>query len=76
MWGCLLASDSDLNEAATFFRHVELTIVYGTRDKFADTGMIADYEKLLRENSVPYSLETFNGGHRMDRATLERLAGG
>src|SRR5687768_2159509 len=74
MWGCLLASDSDLNEAASFFRDVELSIIYGTRDKFADTGMVADYEKLLRENSVPYSLVTFDGGHRMDRDTLRSLA--
>ncbi len=74
MWGALLASDSDLNEAATFFRDVELSIVYGTRDKFADTGMIADYQKLLSAYSVPYRLENFDGGHRMDRETLQRLA--
>lgn len=74
MWGCLLASDSDLNEAATFFREVELSLVYGTRDRFADTGMIADYEKLLRDNNVPFTLESFEGGHRMDRETLTRLA--
>ena len=76
MWGCLLASDSDLNHAASFFREVELSIIYGTRDQFADTGMIADYEKLLREHSIPYRLEIFQGGHRMDRETLERLADG
>jgi predicted esterase len=76
MWGSLLASDSDLNEAADFFRSVELTIVYGTRDKFADTGMIANYETLLRESSIPYSLKTFEGGHRMDRETLKSLASG
>lgn len=76
MWGSLLASDRDLNEAATFFRNVELSIVYGTRDKFADTGMIAGYEKLLSEHNVPYRLETFDGGHRMDRGTLQRLAAG
>lgn len=75
MWGCLLASDADLGHAATFFRDVELQIVYGTRDKFADTGMIADYEKLLAKNDIPYRLTTFDGGHRMDRETLRVLAG-
>ena len=44
MWGALLASDADLNQAATFFRDVKLTIVYGKRDQFADEGMIAGYE--------------------------------
>ncbi len=73
MWGCLLASDSDLGHAATFFRDVTLEIVYGTRDKFADTGMIADYEKLLSGNNIPYRLTTFDGGHRMDRETLRSL---
>ena len=74
MWGALLATDSDLNHAATFFRDVKLTIVYGKRDQFADEGMIANYEKLLREKNVPYELLTFNGGHRMDRATLAAMA--
>jgi predicted esterase len=74
MWGSLLASDADLNEAAEFFRKVELTIVYGKRDQFADSGMIAGFEKVLRENGIPYKLETFEGGHRMDRETLKRLA--
>ena len=74
MWGCLLASDSDLEQAAAFFRTTKLSIVYGTRDQFADTGMIASYEKLLGESKVPYSLVTFDGGHRMDRDTLRSLA--
>lgn len=74
MWGALLASDSDLNQAATFFRDVRLTIVYGKRDQFADEGMISDYEKLLGEKKIPYELITFEGGHRMDRETLRKLA--
>ena len=75
MWGCLLASDSDLNQAAAFFRDVELTLVYGTRDQFADTGMIADYEKLMKSHGIPYNVVAFDGGHRMDRATLRSIAG-
>ena len=74
MWGSLLASDADLNEAAEFFRSTRLTIVYGTKDQFGNPEMIADYEKTLREKEVAYSLVTFAGGHRMDRDTLRRLA--
>jgi predicted esterase len=74
MWGCLLASDSDLNEAAAFFKDVELVLVYGTRDQYADTGMIADYEKLLSSHSIPFRSLHFDGGHRMDRETLRSLA--
>lgn len=74
MWGCLLASDSDLNEAAAFFKSVELTLIYGTRDQFASTRMISDYEKLLAEKAVPFQIRRFDGGHRMDRQTLKELA--
>jgi len=74
MWGSLLASDADLNQAADFFRKVELTIVYGTRDQFADSGMIAGYEAIMKKKGVPYNIITFDGGHRMDRDTLKRLA--
>lgn len=76
MWGALLASDSDLNQAASFFRDVDLTVVYGTRDQFASQGMIADYEAKLRSHDIPYHLVTFDGGHRMDRDTLRALVVG
>lgn len=76
MWGALLASDADLNQAATFFHDVQLSIVYGKQDKFADEGMIANYESLLRSKNVPYQVVTFEGGHRMDRDTLRALATG
>lgn len=75
MWGSLLASDSDLEQSAAFFREVELTIVHGTRDQFADTGMIANYQKLMQAASIPYELVTFDGGHRMDRDTLRMFSG-
>ena len=76
MWGSLLASDADLNNAAEFFRQVELTIVYGTRDQFGNPEMMEKYEATLKENGIPYKLVTFGGGHRMDRETLTRLASG
>ncbi len=74
MWGSLLASDADLNEAAAYFKNVPLTIVYGTRDQFADSTMIANYEAIMKKNNIAYKLITFDGGHRMDRETLKRLA--
>jgi predicted esterase len=74
MWGALLATDADLNQAATFFRDVKLTMVVGKRDQFLKEGMIEDYQRLLRESGIPFELITFDGGHRMDRETLRRLA--
>jgi hypothetical protein len=74
MWGALIASDSDLNHAAAFFRDVKLSIVYGARDQYLKEGMIEDYRQLLAEKNIPHELLTFDGGHRMDRNTLTRLA--
>jgi predicted esterase len=73
MWGALLASDADLNEAAILFRDVKLTIVYGTRDKYSTEGMLEGYQTLLKEKAIPFELITFDGGHRMDREILKRL---
>lgn len=74
MWGALIATDADLNQAATFFRDVKLTIVSGTRDQFAIQKMLEDYRRLLTEKKIPFELFTFNGGHRLDRETLRSLA--
>ena len=73
MWGALIASDADLNQAVTFFRDVKLTIVYGKKDQFANEKMIEDYQRVLTEKRIPFELFTFNGGHRMDRETLRSL---
>jgi predicted esterase len=73
MWGALIASDADLNQAATFFRDVKLTIVYGKKDQFANEKMIEDYQRVLTEKRIPFELFTFSGGHRMDRETLRSL---
>jgi dienelactone hydrolase len=75
MWGSQLPPEADLTEAAAFFRDVKLTIVYGNRDQYAEEATITKYENSLREKDVPYELITFNGGHRLDRATLRGLTG-
>jgi len=73
LWGSFLAGDVDLDQASKFFRDVNLTIVYGTKDKYVGEKMIRDYQTLLKEKTIPYELITFEGGHRMDRSTLKSL---
>jgi predicted esterase len=74
LWGAFLASDADLNQAATIFGDVKLTIVYGTKDKYTNEQLVEDYQTLLKEKTIPFELITFDGGHRMDRGTLKSLA--
>ncbi len=73
LWGSFLPTDADLDQAAAFFHDVELTVVYGKRDQFADEKMIASYMKTIEAHSIPYKIMTFDGGHRMDRETLKAL---
>jgi len=73
MWGSTLPADADLNEAAEFFRLVDLTLVYGLRDQYAPQGMIESYIETLNSHSIPHHVVTFDGGHRMDRDTLKGL---
>src|SRR5260221_4661127 len=69
MWGALIASDADLNQAATFFRDVKLTIVIGKKDQFANEKMIEDYQRGLTEKRIAFELFTFGGAHPTDRGT-------
>jgi enterochelin esterase-like enzyme len=37
--------------------------------------MIEEYEAFLKAKQIPFEAKTFDGGHRMDRSTLQLLAG-
>jgi predicted esterase len=74
LWGSTLANDLDLQKASGLFHEIPLTIVYGKRDQFADERLIAGYEEKLKKYDIPFDFITFDGGHRMDRETLRRLA--
>ena len=73
LWGGLLPPDlgaDGLRRVAA----VPLTVVYGTRDQYATSKILAAEEaRLEREGLRPRRL-TFDGGHRLDDATLTALA--
>lgn len=74
LWGSTLASDANLRDASALFHKVKLTIVYGKRDQFASEKTIAAYEETLKTNDIPFTYFTFEGGHRLDRDALGKLA--
>jgi predicted esterase len=74
LWGSTLASDANMQDASALFHKIQLTIVYGKRDQFADEKLIAGYEEKLKKYDIPFDFVTFEGGHRMDRETLRKLA--
>jgi predicted esterase len=69
VWGGEVPPDLDLKR----LRVPSLTLVYGTRDEFFTSKIIAVTESRLREHGIPYALVPFEGGHEIDEATLRRL---
>lgn len=74
LWGSTLAADANMEDASALFHKVKLTIVYGKRDQFADEKSVAAYEEKLKKHNIPFDFIAFEGGHRMDRDTLRKLA--
>ena len=55
-------------------RHAVVYLVAGTRDEHATPDRVARQEAVLDAAGTPYSRIVFEGGHRLDDATLQRLA--
>ncbi len=70
VWGGEVPPDLDLQR----LRVPSLTLVYGTRDQFFTSKIVAATEARLREHKVGYDLVSFDGAHEIDEPTLRRLA--
>lgn len=59
-------------------RHIrapKITYVCGTTDKYITPKVLANQLDILRAAKLAHATESFDGGHRLDNATLTRLAG-
>jgi predicted esterase len=72
-WGGAIPDDVRLGEGAPL-RHPKLWLVAGSRDIYATEERVAGQESVLRAAGVPFTRLAFEGGHRLDDATLVRLA--
>lgn len=72
-WGGAIPDDVHLRPASGVRRAV-LRLVVGTRDEFATPDRVARQEAVLEAAGVSYARMGFQGGHRLDAATLRRLA--
>ena len=52
----------------------ELTLVVGSRDKFAVPVRVEQQHDALRAAGIPFTTLTFDGGHRLDDGVLRTLA--
>jgi len=72
-WGGLVPDDV-LTGDIRMFRGTHICLVAGTRDEFATPERVTDAASAMRRLGLNVSQLGFEGGHRLDDATLMRLA--
>lgn len=74
LWAGLLPSEIIEENKAEVFREIKLVLVAGENDKYASEENILEQETHLKENSIPYKLIKFAGGHELDSGVLKEIA--
>ena len=72
-WAGGVPPDLDLAAHRTRLERMDLTLVVGSRDAYIDERRLAEEATGLNAGMVPHRVVRFEGGHRLDRETLERL---
>lgn len=73
-WGAALPPDVPIGPGSVLGR-TRTTLVVGDRDRFVTADRIAMERDRLDAADFRYAFERFEGGHRLDDATLRRLTG-
>lgn len=76
LWGGLLPPDLDLEAAKPRLQSVDLTLVAGSRDRYANAQRLASQLALLARQGIPARQVAFDGGHRLDSDLLRAVAAG
>ena len=76
LWAGSLPQDLDEDAARRALGRLRVTLVVGSRDRFATPEVVGRQQEWLRERGIPFEHVSYDGGHRIDGATLARLAGG
>jgi len=75
MWAGSMPPDLDLTRYRARFPSRGVDLVWGVEDTMAPWIGIDAQRARLEAAGVPYAVQTFDGGHRIDRRTLLDLAG-
>jgi predicted esterase len=76
LWAGLLPSEIDPASARSRLASADLHVVWGTRDEMVGAEPLRAQREVLERDGVRCSVVEFDGGHRLDRGTLERMAAG
>jgi predicted esterase len=75
IWGSGLAPELDIAAPDTPLRRAETVFVVGTTDIYITSKIVDQELGRLCAAGFPFRLVSFDGGHRLDDATLQALAG-
>jgi hypothetical protein len=73
-WAGELPADVDLVERRDRFSASGLDVVIGSVDEYATWINLDGLKRRLHAAAIPHRVHLFDGGHRLDRATLVTLA--
>lgn len=76
LWGAGPPEDLDLDRARRRLPSIPVALVAGERDDYATPARIAAAAAALRALGATVAVLAFPGGHRLDAATLARVAAG
>lgn len=73
LWGGAPAHDLDLSAHAKALRALHLTMVIGSEDPYVTPERRRAVRRRLATHDIPVTVRSFDGGHRLDTATLETI---
>ena len=73
LWGGLLPPETDLSPGAAALRHIPITYVIGSRDRYISDDMSVAEQARLEKAHVPSRLIRFDGGHAIRRTVFDQL---
>ncbi len=76
LWGGEVPPDLDLAGARSRLAPLDLTLVVGRRDEYITAKLLARETARLTAHGIPFRVVQFDGGHEVDRETLEQLRRG
>lgn len=73
MWGGMTPEDLNYTKDSSYFKHINISLVYGLSDQYLTEERIEFQRKIEREQDLKIAHHSFNGKHVIDRSILKML---
>jgi predicted esterase len=72
LWAGSFPHDLNFDLAKQIFNQLKLTLVVGNKDEFEPIIKLQDHQNKLNELGIKFNVVEFEGGHDIDKKTLEK----